>query len=513
MSDTVAPVYVDGEWRRSDSIGTLQADNPSLGEPLPERFPISSREEVLTAICAGSEAAEALLTADPGMIAQFLEAYAAGIEAHADELVEQAHAETGLAKSPRLKSVELPRTTDQLRQAATAAREGSWRRPIRDEARKIYSQFAPLGGPVVVIGPNNFPFAFNSISGGDFAAAIAAQNPVIAKANPGHLGTTRLLAEIAVEALRTAGLPTATVQLLYHMAPEVGLELVSHPQVGATGFTGGKRSGLALKAAADQGGRPFYAELSSVNPVLLLDGALRERGEAIAEEFFGSCTAGSGQFCTNPGFLIVPDTEAGREFIAAARSRFEAWTPTVLLARGVRDGLIGAVDALQKQPGVSLLCGGAPAPGAAYRYAGTLLQVSGDDFLKQPETLQTEAFGPVALVVLTRDTGQTIAVLRHLEGNLTGTIYSHTGGDDDVDYAAVEPVLRTRIGRLINDRMPTGVAVSPAMNHGGPSPSTGHPGFTAVGLPTSIHRFAALHCYDNVRPERLPETLRTQGNG
>jgi NADP-dependent aldehyde dehydrogenase len=179
----------------------------------------------------------------------------------------------------------------------------------------------------------------------------------------------------------------------------------------------------------------------------------------------------------------------------------------VLLGKTGREALTDAVTVLQKN-GAKAICGGKALPGPAYRFENTLLQVSGDDFLKHPHELQTEAFGPVSLLVLSRDTAQTVAILKHLEGNLTGTIYSDTTGKDDAEYNVVEPHLRYKVGRLLNDKMPTGVAVSPAMNHGGPYPATGHPGFTAVGIPTSIQRFVALHSYDNVRPGRLPEILR-----
>lgn len=507
MSENIVPILIGGVWRQSKSVGTFHAENPSLGEALPESYPVSAREDVLEMIQAGSQAAETLRTMPGETVARFLEAFAAGIEARAGELVDLAHTESGLPKSPRLKDAELPRTTDQLRQAARAAREGSWRRPVKDDARKIYSFHAPLGGPVVVMGPNNFPFAFNSVAGGDFAAAIAAHNPVIAKANSSHPGTTRLLAEIAFEAVKATGMPLVTVQLLYRTPREVGLELVSHPLVGATGFTGGKTAGMSLKAAADKVGKPIYLEMSSVNPVILMDGALRERGEAIAAEFFTSCTMGAGQFCTNPGFIIVPDTEAGRSFIQSAKTKFEAAPGGVLLGRGGREGLVSSVAVLQ-QNGAKLLCGGQPMPGPAYRFANSILTISATEFIKNPEALQTEAFGPVALAVLSGSVAETIQVLQHLEGNLTGTVYSDTAGSDDADYVTLEPHLRQRVGRLINDRMPTGVAVSPAMNHGGPFPATGHPGFTAVGLPASIERFTVLHCYDNVRPNRLPAELR-----
>ncbi|HEY3863386.1 MAG TPA: aldehyde dehydrogenase family protein [Verrucomicrobiae bacterium] len=507
MKTDASKVLIAGQWRQSRASSFFQAENPSTGEMLPANYPISPREEVLETLHAGAAAAEALFAAKPENIARFLEACATGIEQRAAELVEMAHAETGLPKAPRLKDVELPRTTGQLRQAARAARDGSWERPVRDEAKKIYSIFAPLGGPVIVMGPNNFPFAFNSASGGDFAAAIAARNPVIAKANTGHPGTTRILAEIAFETAKSCGLHESTIQMIYRMPREAGLEMAAHPLAGAIAFTGSKEAGLQLKAAADRAGKPACLEMSSINPIFILEGALRERGAAIADEFFGSCIAGAGQFCTNPGLILLPEGELGQRFAETARQKFEAAQPGVLLARGVREGLVKSVGVL-RQHGAELVCGGEPMPGPAVRFANTILKVSASAFLRQAEALQTEAFGPVSLFVFCRGAEEMIAAARHMSGNLTGTIYSHTGGEDDKTYAAIEPPLRARVGRLINDKMPTGVAVSPAMNHGGPFPATGHPGFTAVGLPASIQRFTALHCYDNVAPHRLPPSLR-----
>ncbi|HWD17753.1 MAG TPA: aldehyde dehydrogenase family protein [Verrucomicrobiae bacterium] len=508
MNGNVAKVLIGGQWRESQTSAFFQAENPATGETLPARYPISPRAEALEALRAGAAAAETLRTAAPASVATFLENYASAIESRAAELVEMAHAETGLAKTPRLKDVELPRTTDQLRQAARAAREGAWEQPVRDEARKIFSVLAPLGGPVVVMGPNNFPFAYNSVAGGDFASAIAARNPVIAKANPGHPGVTRLLAELAWEAARSAGLPESTIQLLYGLPPEAGLELVAHPLVGATGFTGSKESGLQLKAAADRAGKPIYLEMSSINPVILLEGALQERGPAIVEEFFGSCLAAAGQFCTSPGLVILPSSSEGEKFLSAARAKIEAATPGVLLGKGVRERLVKGVEFLRAH-GAEILGGGHALPGPSVRFANTVLRVSAETFLKESAALQTEAFGPVSLFVFCRDAGEMAQVVKCLAGNLTGSIYAAASGADDQAYAAVEPALRVRVGRLLNDKMPTGVAVSPAMNHGGPFPATGHPGFTAVGFPASIQRFAALQCYDNVPPRRLPAALQS----
>ena len=507
MKTDVSKVLVAGQWRESQTSSFFQAEAPSTGEMLPTQYPVSPREEVMEALRAGAAAAGELRGAEPEKVAKFLETCATGIEQRAAELVEMAHAETALPKTPRLKDVELPRTTDQLRQAARAARDGSWQRPIRDEARKIYSIFAPLGGPVVVMGPNNFPFAFNSAAGGDFAAAIAARSPVIAKANTSHPGTTRLLAEVAFEAARDCHLPESIIQLIYRTPRETGLELVAHPLVGATAFTGSREAGLPLKAAADRAGKPIYLEMSSINPVVILEYALRERSESIANEFFVSCTAGAGQFCTKPGLIILPGTDLGQMFIETARRKFEGAAPGILLGRGVREGLTKAVGVLC-QSGAEIVCGDGPLPGPATRFANTILKVSAGTFLRHPQELQTEAFGPVSLLILCRDVEEMMAVTKNIAGSLTGTIYAHGGGADDEAYSFIEPQLRARVGRLLNDKMPTGVAVSPAMNHGGPFPATGHPGFTAVGLPASIQRFTVLQCYDNVLSHRLPPSLR-----
>src|SRR4029079_18049688 len=191
-----APVLIAGKWRPASSSGTFRGENPATSEPIPEEFPISTWADCDAALDAATMAFAAMRTMPAERIAKFLEAYAAAIESNADALVAIANAETALPVTPRLKDVELPRTVSQLRQAAAAAREGSWAMPTIDTKLNIRSCLAAIG-PVWLFGPNNFPFAFNSIAGGDFAAAIASGNPVIAKANTSHPGTTRLFAELA----------------------------------------------------------------------------------------------------------------------------------------------------------------------------------------------------------------------------------------------------------------------------------------------------------------------------
>jgi NADP-dependent aldehyde dehydrogenase len=507
----VAQILIDGSWCNADAEGTFQAENPATGQALPATFPTSRWSDCDRALTAAAQAAAELRATPFETIAAFLEAYAGNIETAASTIVAAAAEETALAASPRLADIELPRTTNQLRQAAAAVREESWRQPVLDLDKNIRSCFAPIG-PVVVFGPNNFPFAFNGVSGGDFAAAIAAGNPVLAKAHPLHPNTTRLLAEQALKAIAHTGLPLATVQLIYNTSNETGLRLVRDPRVGAVGFTGSRKAGLHLKRAAEEAGKPIYLELSSINPVIFLPGALAERALQLATELADSVLAGSGQFCTSPNLILLLDTPQTQTFLTQLANTFSERPSQPLLSAAGRKQLHEGVTALTAA-GAQILTGGDNASGAGYRYANTLLRVTAEQFLAAPHKLQREIFGNATLVVTIGDRQRLQSILDLLEGNLTGAIYSANSGADDEAYNAIAPLLREKVGRLLNDKMPTGVAVSPAMNHGGPYPATSHPGFTSVGIPASIVRFAKLECYDAVRPERLPGILKdTIGN-
>ena len=499
------PVLIAGQWRPADASKTFQADNPTTREAIPDEYPVSSWADCDAALDAAVAAAREMRKLSGEQIAVFLETFADRIEARKDDLVEMAHAETALPKSPRLADGELPRTTGQLRQAAKAAREMSWKNCVIDTATGIRSYLAPIG-PVCVFGPNNFPFAFGSVSGGDFAAAIAAGNPVIGKANSSHPGTTRIFAEEALEAAKQCDVPDSIVQLIYRTDHADGEKLVSDRRAGATGYTGSRGAGLKLKSAADATGKPIYLELSSVNPVVILPGALEERADEIATEYKTSGLMGTGQFCTNPGIAILLESEASQAFLDQVVGLYKEAPVGTLLSASVEKSLAQNVGTL-KNAGAEELLGGATGAGNGYSCANTVLQVSGAKFLSDPETFQTEAFGNAALFVVAKDLDEVCEVTSQLEGNLTGCIYSAKSGSDDEAYDRVSEVLRPLVGRLLNDKMPTGVAVSAAMNHGGPFPATGHPGFTAVGIPGSLIRFAMLECYDNVRPNRLPACL------
>jgi alpha-ketoglutaric semialdehyde dehydrogenase len=504
---TCQPVLLAGQWRPAQAHDVFQACNPTTRKWLPDEYPTSAWEDCELALQAAARAFEEMLEVPVETLARFLEVYADRIEQRAQELVEMAHAETGMAKSPRLADVELPRTTGQLRQAAAAARDRTWTRATIDTHHQIRSHYAAIG-PVCVLGPNNFPFAFGSISGGDFAAAIAAGNPVIGKANSSHPGTTRLFAETVLDAIHFTGMPEASVQLIYRLPHQVGEHLVSDARLGATAYTGSRMAGLRLKTAADAAGKPIYLELSSVNPVVILPGALQERANEIAQELTTSALMGSGQFCTNPGLVMMVEGASTERFIADLADRYRQAPVGVLLSGGVQANLTESIQVLQ-HAGCELLTGGAlDEPRDSFACGNTLLRVDGETFLNHPHVLQTEAFGNCTALVVASSVDQLEQLIPTLEGNLTGTIYSDRAGSDDADYFRLARRLLRRVGRLLNDKMPTGVAVSPAMNHGGPYPATGHPGFTAVGLPAAMSRFALLQCFDHVRPDRLPPGLR-----
>ena len=502
-----AEVLIAGAWKTSEGKDAFVSVDPRAEQELGS-FPVSPWSEIDEALEAGALAGEQLQDASPELVASFLERFADRIDSNSEQLVQAAHLETALPTHPRLADVELPRTTDQLRQAAAAARHRTWREPVLSPAARIASLHGPIPGVVCVFGPNNFPFAFNSVAGGDFAAAVATGHPVIAKANSGHPETTRLLASEAHVAAADVGLPAATVQLIYKTGHEDGFRMVADSRVAATAYTGSRRAGLALKAAADAAGRPIYLELSSINPVVVLAGAWEERGHALAEEVTASMLAGSGQFCTSPGLILTP---AGSHVDGLRRSfkkSLEEAPSGTLLDESVELGLRRLEEIWSEAGAVVVAKATERGPGCSF--PNTMLEVSGDLFLENTALLQQEAFGNLSLLLVARNLDQLVESVRHLEGNLTGSIYSATDGGDDEAYEAVASQLRDRVGRLLNNKTPTGVAVVAAMNHGGPYPSTGHPGFTAVGIPASLRRFAMLQSYDNVPDHRLPAELQAE---
>ena len=504
----IPPVLIAGTWRPATVTETYRAFDPTTGRPLETPWPVSGWADADAALAAAHVAAGAMARLPDEARAEFLERYAARLEARAADLVAAAHTETGLAVKPRLADVELPRMLDQLRQAAAVARAGTWRMAMIDTARNIRSAAFGLG-PVVVLPPGNFPFAYGAVTGGDFAAAIAAGNPVIAKAHPGCPSVSLLAAGEAVEAVRETGLPPATVQLLHGVAPADGERLVADPRVGATGFTGGHEAGRRLFAAATAAGRVMWVEMGSLNPVVILPGALAERGATIADELTASVTGSAGQFCTKPGVVLFVDDPAGPAFIEALRDRFTAVGEHVLLGPLGRERLATGVARL-RDAGARLVAGAADdAPAATgCRHAATLLEVRAEEFLARPDAFLVEAFGNATLLVRAPSVDAVARAVAVVPGALAASLYLAKDGGDDRATAIIQPLLEARTGRIIENRMPTGLAVTPPMQHGGPWPSAAPPFFSAVGMPWSLLRFARRLCFDGFDTTRLPECLR-----
>ncbi|MEX0876688.1 MAG: aldehyde dehydrogenase family protein [Phycisphaerales bacterium] len=503
---TTQPILLRDTWTDTAASDTFQAHNPATGQALNDRYPVSDMSTLRQLAQAAAEAARELENRPPEQIAGFLRTYADNIDTHREAIAQIAHTETALDHHPRLVNTEMDRTIDQLRQAADAVENRSWVCASIEPDLDLRSQYEPLGGGVLVMGPSNFPLAYNGIAGGDFAAAIAAGNPVIAKGHTLHPGTTRLLAEQALAASKTAGLPEGSVQMFYHCKPEDGLELIRMPEIVGVGFTGSRKAGLSLKKAADETGTPIYLELSSINPIFILPGACESRGEKIAGSIAESMLAASGQQCTSPGLLILPAGAAADGFINTLSTALTETEPKVMLSADGAEHLDESVRTV-RDAGAKLLIGGKRVHPDA-RFEHTLLSIDAGDFLKKPEAFQREMFGTAALIVLCERSDQFDSIIETLEGNLTGSVYSQPEGEDAEPAQRLARLLRRRVGRLLHNEVPTGVSVRPSMVHGGPFPATGHPGFTAVGIPTAIHRFAARRCYDRADRRWLPEGLR-----
>jgi alpha-ketoglutaric semialdehyde dehydrogenase len=498
-------ILVAGRWRPATATATFQAFDPATAKPREAVWPVSAWADCDEALDAAVAAAAELARLPAERLAAFLERFAARLEARGVELTAAAHAETGLAVQPRLADVELPRTLDQLRQAAASAREQSWRMAMLDTDKNIRAACFGIG-PVVVFPPANFPLAYGCVTGGDMAAAIAAGNPVIAKAHPGHPTVSKLAAEEALEALRETGLPPATVQLLHGIENADGERLVADPRVGATGFTGSEAAGRKLFAAASAAGKVIWVEMGSINPVVLLPGALAERGDEIAAELTASVTGSAGQFCTKPGLVFFVDDTAGQAFAGAVAEKFTALGAQVLLSAPGCERLCRGIEGLVRA-GAKLLAGQAAAAGPA-SHVPTVLEVAGREFGARPESFVVEVFGNATLLVRCSSVGELALAVACAHGSLGASLYAAKGSRDDAAFAEIAPLLLARAGRVIENRMPTGLAVTPPMQHGGPWPSAGPPFFSAVGFPWSILRFARRICFDGWTERRLPEIVR-----
>jgi alpha-ketoglutaric semialdehyde dehydrogenase len=489
----------------------LYASDPTTGQHLEPGFIAATPEEVDLAVRLAAKAFVAYSRTSGRERAEFLRAIATKIESIAAEIIERAGQETALPPA-RLQG-ETARTCAQLRLFAQVAEEGSWvaaRIDRADPDRKpaprpdIRSMLRPLG-PVVVFGASNFPLAF-SVAGGDTASALAGGNPVIVKAHAAHPGTSELVGQMVREAVRECGMPEGVFSLLFGSGAQIGTALMKHPLVKAGGFTGSRAAGRVLMdvAAARPEPIPFYAEMSSTNPVFILPGALRERAESIAAGLHTSFTMGAGQFCTKPGMVFLAQCNEADSFTDKLRQLVAGSAPFHLLTRMIHSSYDSALAARKSDSAVTLVAE-APAADAqaGFAVASALFETDAAAFLGSD--LDAEIFGPTTLLVRHSSRDQVLEIARSLEGHLTATIH---GTEQDLrDFADLVTILESKVGRLVFNGFPTGVEVSHAMVHGGPYPSTSDGRSTSVGT-RAIFRFARPVCYQGFPDEALPEELK-----
>ncbi|TDX01255.1 aldehyde dehydrogenase (NADP(+)) [Dinghuibacter silviterrae] len=431
----------------------------------------------------------------PSKRAGFLDAISEEIMAIGDQLIETCCAESGLPAA-RITG-ERARTCGQLQLFARLLREGSWvdaRIDALPAPRPVIRRMLIPLGPVAVFGASNFPLAF-STAGGDTASALAAGCPVVVKAHSSHLRTHALVAAAIDKAATRTGMPKGVFGGL-QLSHEEAVALVENPIIQAVGFTGSRRVGMLLYRAATQRPQPIpvFAEMSSINPVVLLESALTQK---TAQGLAASVTLGVGQFCTNPGLVLFIDSAAASAFVNAFGEAMSNALPGRMLNAGIQKAYDSGVEALQKASGVTEIARSSK-EGEGRPFA---FSVSADLFLADAH-LSDEVFGPATLLVRCKDEAQLLEVLQSLEGQLTATVH----GEGPL-LARVTDVLVQKAGRVIYGGYPTGVEVCDSMQHGGPFPSTTDPRFTSVGT-AAILRFVRPVAYQDFPAELLPEALQ-----
>ena len=444
--------------------------------------------------------------------AEFLNAIADEIGALGDELITTYCKESGLPDG-RARG-ERGRTMGQLRSFATLVQEGSWveaviekGQPNREPMPKsdIRKMLFPLG-PVVVFGASNFPLAF-STAGGDTASALAAGCPVIVKSHPMHAATGELVSSAIIKAAEKTGMPNGVFSNLNSSGIEVGQQLVKHPKVKAVGFTGSLNGGMALYKLANERKEPIpvFAEMGSINPVVILPSALENDKVDWATKYASSITMGAGQFCTNPGLVMGLKGSKLDTFIDNLSEEILKLEPTCMLHPNIHSKFQEGKKELSGQSGVTIAADYSK-PTDANTASPSILKVTGSDFLSNTK-LHTEVFGPFSVVVSCDDASQLEEILNHLEGQLTGTIL---GSEEELKtYGQIVDSLQNRVGRILFNGVPTGVEVCSSMVHGGPFPASTDARFTSVGT-SAIKRWVRPVSFQDWPNRFLPQALQNE---
>ena len=493
---------------------TYKTFNPELNLENDSVFTEATSQEIDDAVTLATSAFKEFRTVSGVKKADFLNAIADEILALDDLLVKTYCSETGLPEG-RAKG-ERGRTVGQLRSFANLVAEGSWVEATIDSAQPnrepmpksdIRKMLIPLG-PVVVFGASNFPLAY-STAGGDTAAALASGCPVIVKSHPMHAGTGELVASAIIKAAQKTGMPNGVFSNINSSGIEVGQQLVSHAGVKAVGFTGSIKGGRALMDLASKREEPIpvFAEMGSINPVVILPKALENRNQEIAKTYAGSITLGTGQFCTNPGLLIGIKSDALSGFANTLSQEIMEINPSCMLHPNIKKGYINNKEKVVSQANVLVTADYTSEVKSNYAEQ-TIVSVSGQDFLENT-TLHLEVFGPFSMIVQCENEDELETVISKLEGQLTGTVISDE--NEVADYSKVIAALQNRVGRIIFNGVPTGVEVCESMVHGGPYPASTDSRFSAVGI-TSIKRWVRPFSYQDWPNDLLPKELNNENS-
>ena len=506
MTTLLGHNYIGG-GRSAKGTLQLQSLDATTGAALPGIFFQATEAEVDAAAKAAALAYPVYRNLSAEKRAMFLDAIADEIDALGEDFVATVCRETALPAG-RIQG-ERGRTSGQMRLFAKVLRRGDFYGARIDQAlpdrqplpRPDLRQYRIALGPVAVFGASNFPLAF-STAGGDTASALAAGCPVVFKAHSGHMATAEWVADAIIRAAERTGMPAGVFNMIY--GGGVGEWLVKHPAIQAVGFTGSLKGGNALSqmAASRPQPIPVFAEMSSINPVIILPQALKLRGERIAAELSASVTLGCGQFCTNPGLVIGLGSLEFSTFLEQFGAMMNEQPAQTMLNAGALVSYSRGLGELHEHPGLTHLAGkpqqGAQAWPQVFK-ADVSLLLNGD------ELLQEEVFGPTTIVVETRGQAQLTAALHGLRGQLTATVIGEP--DELLEYRWLTELLQEKVGRILLNGYPTGVEVCEAMVHGGPYPATSDPRGTSVGT-LAIERFLRPVCFQNYPDALLPEALR-----
>jgi len=473
---------------------------PRTGLPV-EQLPASSPGEVAETVALAAAAAPALATTSPAERANWLRGIAAALEASADRLAAVADEETGLGRE-RLDG-EVLRAASQLRHYAEAAIEGSWLDATIDATAgpgcaDLRRTNVPLG-PVAVFAASNFPFAFG-VAGHDTGAALATGCPVVVKSHPAQPRLSAALGEVVAAALADVNAPPGTFGVVSGLA--AGEQVVLHPAVTCVAFTGSPAGGFGLCALAASRDVPIpvFAELGTVNPVVVTPGAAAARADRIASGLVESATLGVGQFCTKPGLVLVP---AGSELTTRVADALDQLAPQGwLLTERIASAYVAGVSALLAAGGVLLAQG--PAPASGWSASAAVVTATADQVLEQ-SVFHQECFGPVTVLVEYETEAQRDAVLSALPGALAVSIFAEP--EETAELSTLVTRLSGKVGRVVFDGFPTGVATTWAQHHGGPWPATTAPAYTSVGS-AGLRRFVRPVCLQSAPESLLPPPLR-----